>query len=143
MDDLIQQATNFLKVRYKKPVHTVAAALQTSDGKIYLGLNIDHFSGFVCAETSALATAMNSGEKSFTKIVAVRKEKDGKIRIANPCGKCRQILHDYTPNIEVVVIDGENIETHTIEELLPFSFKRQREKIQEALSGENMHEVVG
>lgn len=144
MDDLVQQATSFLQKNYKKPIHTVASALRTATGKTYLGLNIDHFSGFVCAETSALATAINDGQKAFTEIVAVRREPDGAIGVANPCGKCRQILHDYAPGIQLAVVDEMGgVEVHSIEELLPFSFKRQREKIQMVMNDEGIHEIIG
>lgn len=142
MDDLVKQATVFLEENYKRPIHTVAAGIKTKNGKVYMGLNVDHFSGFVCAETSVLATAMNSGESEFLEIVALRKETDGSIGIANPCGKCRQILHDYTPGIKVAVADCNETVVYSIEELLPFSFKRQREKIQEALT-DGEREVIG
>lgn len=143
MKKLVTRATELLEERYRKPVHTVAAALETKEGKVFLGLNIDHFSGFVCAEMSVLATAMNAGEKDFLRIAAVRKNQDGTIVVVNPCGKCRQILYDYTPSIQVAVIEGEAIKACAIEELLPYSFKRQREKIQLALNGGEIEEVIG
>ena len=142
MDDLLQQATDFLRKRYVRPVHTVAAALRTTDGTVYLGVNIDHFSGFVCAEVSALASAMNADEKSFVEIVAVRRESDGTIGVANPCGKCRQILHDFAPGIKIMVSDGGVSEIRFIEELLPFSFKRQRQKIQDVLNEQNPRGLI-
>lgn len=143
MDDLRRQATDFLYDRYKKPLHTVAAAIKTKGGNVYLGTNIDHFSGYVCAETAALATAINMGEQDFAEIVAVRRESDGALDIANPCGKCRQILYDYSPNIKVLVKDNDSVKVVTIEELLPYGFVRQREKIQGVLTGGHMGEVVG
>ncbi len=143
MEDSEKQAIDFLQKRYKKPLHTVAAAIRTKSDKVYLGTNIDHFSGYVCAETSALAMAMNAGETEFVNIVAVRREPDGTLGIANPCGKCRQILHDYTPNIKVLVRDQTGKKIKTIEELLPYSFQRQKEKIQEVLNGEHEREVIG
>lgn len=127
--ELVALATALLDKRYNKPVHTVAAALRATSGQIYTAVNIDHFSGFVCAEMSALDKAINHGEYSFDKIVAVRKDTDI-IDVVNMCGKCRQIFHDYNPNIEVIVHKGDQLEVKTIEELLPFSFVRQQHKIQ-------------
>lgn len=143
MDDIVDQAKTFLDKRYVKPIHTVASAIQTERGDVYLGVNIDHFSGYVCAETSALATAMNAGETKFVRIAAVRREWDGQVAVANPCGKCRQILHDYTPGIEVAVNDNGDLRQVSIESLLPFSFTRQKHKIQEALMNEKSDEVIG
>lgn len=127
--ELVVLATELLDKRYNKPVHTVAAALRTASGQIYTAVNIDHFSGFVCAEMSALDKAINHGEYRFDKIVAVRKD-DNNIDVVNMCGKCRQIFHDYDPGIGVIVHKGDELAEKTIEELLPFSFVRQQYKIQ-------------
>lgn len=143
MEKVIQQAHDLLNRRYKKPVHTVEAVLQTKSGKLYESVNIDHFSGFVCAETSALANAINAGEIDFAMVAAVRREKDGTQTVANMCGKCRQIFHDYAPGIAIVVNAGDDNSVVPIEELLPYSFQRQKEKIQEALRGISDDKVVG
>ncbi len=143
MDDLIKQAEKYLLKRYIKPMHTVAAALETTAGNVYVGINIDHFSGFVCAEMSALVMAMNAGETTFHRIAAVRKEPDGTTAVANACGKCRQILHDYAPRIQIAVSDDNGVMMKSAEELLPYSFKRQRQKIQDALLDEHTKGVVG
>ncbi len=127
---LIQVASDLLKKRYTPPVHSVAAALRTKDGTVVASVNIDHFSGFVCAETAALSRAINDGKYDFDSIVAVRMDDSGAPQVANMCGKCRQIFHDYAPNIRVIVADGKQPESHMIEELLAFSFTRQQSKIQ-------------
>ena len=127
MTDLVQRAAVLLEEKYNSPVHTVSAALKTESGKIITAVNIDHFLGFVCVETAALTIAINQGEYKFRQIVAMRKKDDtGEITIANMCGKCRQIFHDYAPGIEVVTENG----IRKIEELLPDAFTRQRGKIQ-------------
>lgn len=142
MQDLFAVAKDYLEERYTRPIHTVVAVLETSRGVIYKAVNIDHFSGFVCAETSALASAINSGDTHFKRIIAVRKEQDGKIVVANMCGKCRQIFYDYTPGISVGASDENGLHDVPIDQLLPYSFSRQKEKIQAALNGENI-EVIG
>lgn len=133
MSDLIKVASDLLDEKYCPPVHSVSAALEAKDGSLFTTVNIDHFSGFVCAETAALAIAINSGNYEFTKIVAVMKDEHGENVIANMCGKCRQIFHDYTPNIDVVTKTG----IKSIEEILPDAFMRQRGKIQKALGEKN------
>lgn len=142
MDVLIAEATVLLQKRYRRPVHTVASVVETSDGKRHSGLNIDHFSGYVCAETSALASAFNTGKKHIVRVAAVRREADGAISVANMCGKCRQIFHDYAPGCIVAVNDSGVVVEKPIEELLPYSFMRQRQKIQTALAGDNT-DIIG
>lgn len=143
MQDLINKATEFLASNYIKPVHTVAAALEASSGKIYVGKNTDHFSGSMCAELSALASAMNAGENEFSKIAAVRMNDDGVIGVANACGRCRQVLHDYAPGLRLAVQHNKEILDLSIEEVLPYAFIRQQQKIQNALAGKTTNEVIG
>lgn len=143
MDDLINQARSKLETSYRRPVHTVCAALKTKDGQVITALNSDHFSGFVCAETAALSHAMNLGNHDFESIAAVRKEADGNMAVANPCGKCRQILYDYSPELKVAINSGDKIVEVHIAELLPFAFRRQQDKIQQALRGNSLEEIVG
>lgn len=130
MNKLIDLATKLLEEKYNPPVHTVSAALETQSGKFFTAVNIDHFLGFVCAEAAALTIAINQGEYKFKQVVAMRKsDNTNKIAIANMCGKCRQIFHDYAPNIEVITEDG----VKKIDEILPYSFTRQQQKIQMAI----------
>ena len=130
MDALADKARQLLEEKYNPPVHTVSAALETKSGKIITAVNIDHFLGFVCAETAALAIAINQNEYEFARVVAIRKKDDtGEIALANMCGKCRQVFHDYAPGIEVMTSNG----VRKINELLPGAFMRQRNKIQKVL----------
>jgi cytidine deaminase len=127
---LIDAATALLSERYNPPVHSVAAALRTASGDVISSVNIDHFSGYVCAETAALDHAVSRGLYDIERIVAVRKNDNGDIAVVNMCGKCRQIFHDYAPEVSVIVADDMGIEVKAINELLPFSFARQQQKIQ-------------
>lgn len=129
-EELITIAKELLAQRYAPPVHSVAAALRTKKGEIITGLNIDHFSGFVCAETSALSRAINQMEYDFDSVAAVRMNDKGEIAVVNMCGKCRQIFFDYAPNINVVTIDKSDIAVKSIESILPGAFERQQQKIQ-------------
>jgi cytidine deaminase len=132
---LIDAATALFNERFNPPVHSVAAALRTKTGEIFTGLNIDHFSAYVCAETAALSDAINRKEYEFDTVVAVRQTPDGKVAVANMCGKCRQIFYDYAPQINVIVDDNGQTKVKNIDELLPFAFTRQRTKIQAVITG--------
>ncbi len=129
-NELFTIAQVLLEQRHTPPVHTVAAALRSQSGEVISAVNIDHFLGFVCAETAALAIAINRGIYDFDSVVAVRKNDDtGKIEIVDMCGKCRQIFHDYTPGITVLTTSGPQ----AIEHILPHAFTRQRTKIQRVI----------
>ena len=138
MDELIRKAKGVIEKKYMAPYHTVSAVLITKDGREYAGINIDHFSGYLCAETSALAAAINDGVMEFDQIVAVGKTKDDQFDVVNPCGKCRQLLHDFAPGISVIVHDGNVVKTVPIDELLPYGFKRRQNKIRRARLGESV-----
>lgn len=73
-----------------------------------------------CAEQVAIGTAITNGERDFDVIVAVR-GKEGE-EIIPPCGNCRQILHDYMPECDVIVSSRGELKKIKAEELLPFSY---------------------
>jgi cytidine deaminase len=110
--------------------HTVAAAALSTDGRIFTGVNIFHFTGGPCAESGALSNAAAAGLASantpgigdgatLTTIVAVANDKRG---VISPCGRCRQMLLDYYPDIRVIVKDGEELKTVGTLDLLPFAY---------------------
>ena len=72
----------------------VGAALETQDGKIYLGANIENasYSLTVCAERTALFQAVLNGERDFNAIAVVSDSKD----FTPPCGACRQVLIEHS-----------------------------------------------
>jgi cytidine deaminase len=106
----------------------VGAALLTRDGKIYTGCNVENASyGLsVCAERVALWKALSEGERSFSRIAVAS---DG-VRPATPCGACRQLLWEFTGDIEVVLVNLQGrTETHRLAALLPDAFDRSSLKI--------------
>ena len=119
--ELISQAQNAIRLNYDAvgERHTVGAAVRCKSGKIYTGVNVYSVHG-ACAEQIAIGTAITNGERQFDAIVAVR-GRDG-AEIIPPCGNCRQILHDYMPECEVILcVEGQNIKIKA-KELLPFSY---------------------
>ena len=75
----------------------VGAALAFADGSIVTGANIENASyGLtICAETSAVAQAMNGGARGGLLAVAVIGGKDGNAGpVVTPCGRCRQVLNE-------------------------------------------------
>ena len=85
------------------PNHTVAAAAMDTEGRIFTGTNVYHFTGGPCAELVVLGAAATAGAGPLTTMVAVGNEARGVIA---PCGRCRQTLLDLHPDCFVVVTDG-------------------------------------
>ena len=119
--ELIEEAkkiirSNFDEINYN---HTVGAALRCRNGKIYVGVNVYSLHG-ACAEQVAIGAAITNGERDFDTIVAVR-GKEGE-EIISPCGNCRQILHDYMPECEVILSINVKMKKVKAKELLPFAY---------------------
>ena len=97
---------------------SVAAALLTKGGNIYLGVCIDVTSGMgFCAEHSAIAAMVTAGEHRIDKIVAV-----GQNGLMPPCGRCREFIrqvHNDNVNTHVMVSDELVV---TIKDLLPYPY---------------------
>lgn len=118
--ELIQEAQKVIRLNYdqKHENHTVGAAIRCKNGKIYVGVNLYSLHG-ACAEQVAIGTAITNGERDFDTIVAVR-GREGEI--ISPCGNCRQILHDYMPDCEIIVSVCGGQRKIKAKELLPFSY---------------------
>ena len=119
--ELIAEAQRAIRQNYDaiRENHTVGAAVRCKSGKIYAGVNMYSMHG-ACAEQIALGTAVTQGEREFETIVAVR-GRDGS-EIIPPCGNCRQILHDYMPECEVILPAAGRIAKIRAQELLPFAY---------------------
>lgn len=100
----------------------VGSALQTSDGKIYLGANIESptYHLTICAERTAVFQAVLNGERDFKSIAIASDAED----YCPPCGACRQVLLDLCgKELEVVMINKKGETTSfQLKELIPFSF---------------------
>ena len=93
--------------------------MATKAGKVYTGCNVENVSlGLtICAERSAIATAVAEGSKDFEAIAVVT----GGEKPAIPCGACRQVLAEFNPNMKIVAatVDGK-VEEFDLAQLLPF-----------------------
>ena len=105
IDKLIDAAAELVNKYGDEYNHTVAAAVISKSGKIITALNLFHFTGGPCAEVAVLSRATSEGVKDLTTIVAVGHKNRG---ILNPCGRCRQIILEYYPEMQVVVRADSN-----------------------------------
>lgn len=108
----------------------VGAALLTEDEQIFHGCNIENsaFGPTICAERCAIFTAVAQGIRSFTAIAIAggpASQKSFPLPKAYPCGVCRQVMSEFcdAESFRILVgTDEEHIESHLLEELLPYSF---------------------
>ena len=106
----------------------VGAALLTKSGKIYTGCNIESasFSPTCCAERVAFFKAVSAGEREFSAIAIVGGKRGAdSFELCSPCGVCRQIMAEFcNRDFHIILSDSnESIESFTLEQLLPMSFK--------------------
>ena len=113
----------------------VGAAVETSDGRIFVGANMESASyGLTsCAEVGALQAASSAGALGGIRRIAIvggpiNAAPDYRPTPTAPCGRCRQLLAEAAMvaehDIEVWFADLEQrvIERRTISELLPDAF---------------------
>lgn len=99
----------------------VGAAVETADGRIFTGCNIENatYSLTLCAERVALAKALSEGCRHFRRIAVAAATKV----LTPPCGSCRQILWEFCPDAELILVNLEGAtETLPVRELLPRPF---------------------
>ena len=102
----------------------VGAALLTASGEIITGANVESASYGLscCAERIALFKALTDGTKEHRNFTAIAIASPGG---ATPCGACRQLLAEYAPKADVILINSESPdapEMTTVNELLPNAF---------------------
>lgn len=105
---------------------SVGAALLTSGGKFYTGVNVENasYGATNCAERTAIFKAVSEGERGFAAIAIAGGPSDGELQYCPPCGICRQVLSEFCgPDFEVFLTDGKGEpKRFTLAELLPESF---------------------
>lgn len=92
-------------------------------GRIFTGVNVENASHplAVCAERNAVAAAIAAGEREIEAVAVVA---DG-AKPTPPCGGCRQVLHEFGPDVLVVSESEEGVRTRwRLPELLPDAFER-------------------
>ena len=100
----------------------VGAALRTPGGQIFSGANVENASYGLgrCAEQSAIQAMNSAGQREFAELVVYADAP----RPATPCGACRQVLHEFSPQAQVFCVNpaGEVLAAK-VAEFLPFAFQ--------------------
>ncbi len=104
--------------------YPVGAAILTDSGQVYTGCNIEiaSYGATVCGERTAAFKAISEGEHDFRAVVVVTSNG------AAPCGICRQVLYEFSPEMIVILVDAEGEVTWegSLSELLPLGFGPQK-----------------
>lgn len=99
----------------------VGAAVETEDGEIYTGCNVESASyGLtVCAERVAIWKGISKGVTKFGRIAVVADTEE----LTPPCGVCRQIIWEFCGDVPVILsnLNGKS-ESVQMSELLPRAF---------------------
>lgn len=99
----------------------VGAALETDDGEIIVGSNVESASyGLtVCAERVAVWNAISQGKRKIKRIAVVADTEE----LTPPCGVCRQIIWEFGGDIPVIFANlNGKVETVQMKDLLPRAF---------------------
>lgn len=102
----------------------VGAAVETIDGTVFTGCNIENasYGATICAERVAMVQAIAKGYREFKAIAIVSKTK----KETFSCGICRQFMAEFMPKGIVYLEDEGHITKYTVEELLPHSFELEK-----------------
>lgn len=127
-EELILEAIEARKMAYTPYSHfQVGAALETADGVIYRGCNIENaaYGPSNCAERTAFFKAVSEGERDFVQIAVVGGPEGEEIsQFCAPCGVCRQVMSEFCDgdSFKIHLSDGKEIKTYSLAEILPLAF---------------------
>ena len=120
MDSLVEAARAAIEESYAPySDYDVGAAIETADGSVYTGCNVENanYSNSLHAEELAIGSAIADGHREFERIAVSSGARDG----VTPCGMCRQTLAEFADaDLEVVCDEGDGeVSAYTLGELLP------------------------
>ena len=98
-----------------------AAVLTDSDASVFRGCNVENASyGLcICAERNAICSAVAAGQQAIIAVAVAATP------LATPCGACRQFIHEFGKDVQVICVDPDHpeiFEMHSIESLIPGCF---------------------
>ncbi len=121
-EQLLEFTRELAKNRFRQGAHHVFAAIRTRSGAVFPGVHLEATVGriAVCAEAIALGNAAIAGDTAVEAVVAVNRNGD----VVSPCGMCRELILDYAPAAEVIILDPAGLERVPLASLLPNKYHR-------------------
>ena len=120
-DRLVQAATEAQANAYAPySGFKVGAALQDTEGRIFVGANVENASfGLTnCAERVALGAAIAAGARKFDRLVVVSEATPP----SAPCGACRQVLSEMAADLVVEAVGPSGSRRWMMGDLMPDPF---------------------
>ena len=102
----------------------VGASVECTDGTVFTGCNVENaaYRPSVCAEAAAIASAVSAGHRSFKRIAVISEGTS----YCFPCGVCRQMLMEFSPEMEVLCARGDGrYVSYPLTTLLPMAFVKE------------------
>lgn len=102
--------------------YEVGAALLAKDGRIFTGCNVEcaSYGMTICAERTATVKAVSEGAREF-EAIAINATGSAPF----PCGACRQLLYEFSPEMQVIVTWDGHLRSEKLCDLLPEGFGPQ------------------
>jgi cytidine deaminase len=128
--ELLRIAESLLGRVWTDNRHQVATALRTLDGNIYTGVHLEGSCrrSSICAEGVAMGAARAGispdAPLHLQAVVSVQIKPAGQFRIIAPCGVCRELISDYSPDARVWLTTESGIEAMAALDLLPHKTRR-------------------
>jgi cytidine deaminase len=110
--------------------HEVATALRVAGGAIFTGVHMEGSCrrSSICAEGVALGTARAGiapeDPLAIEAVVSVQIKPAGQFRIIAPCGVCRELISDYSPDARIWITTDSGVSMTTSLALLPWKTRR-------------------
>ena len=122
MTDALVAAARSAQARAYAPYSNfrVGAALESTDGSVFLGCNVENasFGLTICAERAAICAAVSAGAHRFRRAVVVSDVDPP----AAPCGACRQVLAEFGLDLPIDGVGLKRTISWKLSELLPAAF---------------------
>lgn len=119
---IAEEATEYSYVPYSH--YPVGACLRATDGTLIRASNVENasFGLTCCAERNAIFKAISDGHQAFDAIAIANRSED----MPYPCGACRQVMLEFCDQDALVMVrnQGGEVESYTLEELIPHSFQK-------------------
>lgn len=117
--DAAKQVLNPQEISKMIEAGGVAAAIESTSGKIYVGVCVDTACTLgICAERNAIFHMITNGENAIRRVIAINRT--GKV--IPPCGACREFMTQLMPDsyrtVEIMM-DYETNKVVTLGELTP------------------------
>ena len=117
--DAAKQVLNPREISKMIEAGGVAAAIESTSGKIYVGVCVDTACTLgICAERNAIFHMITNGENAIRRVIAINRT--GKV--IPPCGACREFMTQLMPDsyrtVEIMMVYETN-KVVTLGELTP------------------------